>query len=538
VLNAVRSGTSTEVGSSEIRPGYKKRHTFRFISGLVQAEDGVPVHLAYLDDVARARASPNRNIVYYYDFRYADRHSYKRYLNQLERLAIEEISNGCRTPEARTMGAYSFSGVPVFITIGATGTYNLDAFGGQGGSGQYGTAGGRGAEEGGLFGFTAGQVVEIVVGGAGGDAQAASYGGGGGGGGTFVFLKTGAGAYQTLLVAGGGGGGYRSVGGGGTVGAVGSGAGGLAGGYNFAGGGGAGVRSAGGTGGGRYGGTGGASRGGGFTGGAAVGGYYGRSAGVGGFGGGGGGGGYNGGGGGGGYTGGNGGYGAGGLGGTSFDAGTTIAAQTKPGVNSGNGSLTLNLVPCYVRGTLIQTNRGEVPVEILAIGDTVVTVSGARRPVRWIGRRAYARRFLAANPGAQPVRFRAGSLDPVLGGGLPRRDLLVSADHAMFLDGLLVPAGCLVNGTTITLDRGSDRIEYFHIELETHDVILAEGAPSETFVDDDSRNLFHNAAEFAALYPGETGPAWFCAPRVEHGPGLAAVRLRLSAADDRTAAAA
>ena len=454
------------------------------------------------------------------------------------------------------MGAYSFTGSPVFITIGANGRYNLDAFGGQGGNDGSGNSGGRGAEAGGLFNFTSGQVIEIVVGRA-GRTRFIGYGGvgggGGGGGGTFVFLQTGAGTYQTLLVAGGGGGGYGHGGGGGLPdgfpglpgggggggdrsaggsGPAGTGLGGAAGGYNSSnggsGGGGAGAKGPGAMGGGAYGGGGGgggSSRSGNFGGGLSSSGSSGRSPpALGGFGGGGGGAYAGGGGGGGGYTGGVGSNSGAGTGGTSFDFGTIVAAQTLAGANAGNGSLTLSLVPCYCRGTLIRTSRGEMPVEVLAIGDSVVTASGARRPIRWIGRRAYSRRFLASNPGAQPVRIRAGALAE----GVPRRDLLVSADHAMFLDGMLVPAGCLVNGTTILRDRGPERLEYYHVELETHDVILAEGAPSETFMDDDSRGLFHNAAEFTALYPQQASPAWFCAPRVEHGPELEALRRRLS----------
>ncbi len=180
-------------------------------------------------------------------------------------------------------------------------------------------------------------------------------------------------------------------------------------------------------------------------------------------------------------------------------------------------------IACYVQGTRIATPGGEVTVERLAIGDTVLTASGAARPVRWIGRRSYAGRFLAGNRAVQPIRLRAGSL----GGGLPRRDLLVSPEHAMLLDGVLIPAGCLVNGTGIVQERSLRRVDYVHVELDSHDAILAEGAASETFLDDDSRAMFHNAAEFAKLYPDAPQPGRFYARRVTDGEALEAVRRKL-----------
>ncbi len=97
----------------------------------------------------------------------------------------------------------------------------------------------------------------------------------------------------------------------------------------------------------------------------------------------------------------------------------------------------------------------------------------------------------------------------------------------MFLDGLLIPARCLVNESTIVRAR-VDQVHYHHVELDIHDILLAEGAPSESFMDDDSRGVFHNAHEFDALYPDAARPDGFCAPRVEQGAELEAIRQRLA----------
>lgn len=192
-------------------------------------------------------------------------------------------------------------------------------------------------------------------------------------------------------------------------------------------------------------------------------------------------------------------------------------------------------IACFCPGTLIVTGDGEMPVERLAVGQDVITASGRRRPIRWIGQRSYSGRFLAANPAVHPVRIRAGALQ----GALPRRDLVLSPDHAVFLDGLLVPARCLVNGTTIVRERGLARVEYYHVELDSHDILLAEGAPSESFVDDDSRSMFHNVADWERLYPGrERVPAVFCAPRVDSGPELEAIRRKLARVEREVAQAA
>jgi O-antigen biosynthesis protein len=189
----------------------------------------------------------------------------------------------------------------------------------------------------------------------------------------------------------------------------------------------------------------------------------------------------------------------------------------------GHGGADLS-VACFVEGTLIRTESGERPIEQLQIGDRVQTLGGRAVPIRWIGRRHYSEESLAERRDRRPVLFRTGTL----GGCVPRRDLRVSPEHALYLDGVLVPASLLTDGISILPDDSVRAVNYYHLEFDGHEVIFAEGAAAESFVDDNSRRMFDNADEFADLYPNEPRrDAEFCAPRVEDGDGLQALRGRV-----------
>ncbi len=144
--------------------------------------------------------------------------------------------------------------------------------------------------------------------------------------------------------------------------------------------------------------------------------------------------------------------------------------------------------PCFLPGTLIRTDKGEVEVETLRIGDTIVTASGGRRPLCWIGHgKALATR--GRRSAATPVIVRKGAL----GDNLPHRDLHITKGHALYLDDVLIPAEFLVNHRSILWDDRAQEVTVYHLELDAHDVLLANGVPAESYRDDGNRWLFQNA---------------------------------------------
>jgi microcystin-dependent protein len=172
---------------------------------------------------------------------------------------------------------------------------------------------------------------------------------------------------------------------------------------------------------------------------------------------------------------------------------------------------------CFLAGTVIATPDGNKPVEQLAPGDLVLTHSGQARPIVWVG----TGRVLAARGrrnAATPVIVRKGAL----ASNVPFADLRVTKAHSFYIDNTLIPVEFLINHRTIAWDDHAQEVALHHIELETHDVLIANGAPAESYRDDGNRWLFQNANmgwDFPAKQP--------CAAVATGGPVVDAVWRRL-----------
>ena len=194
-------------------------------------------------------------------------------------------------------------------------------------------------------------------------------------------------------------------------------------------------------------------------------------------------------------------------------------------------SLAPNGAACYAAGTSIRTHFGSVPVENLSVGDLIVTASGTTRPIRWVGSRlTYCRQALRPCE-VMPVRVAAHAF----GENRPACDLFVSPGHAICVDVLgevLIPAGALVNGSTIQ-QIDVDEVTYWHVELDSHDIILAENLPAESYLDMGDRGFFKESevVDLVAgpdIDPSQRTHADFCRPFVDSGPVVEAVKAQLA----------
>jgi hypothetical protein len=228
-------------------------------------------------------------------------------------------------------------------------------------------------------------------------------------------------------------------------------------------------------------------------------------------------------------------------GGSSSVVVTLASADVKPdetftlsGDGHGGTDVTDN-VACFTAGTRLLGIDGEIAVEDISVGDVLVTVRHdgpeAGRVV-WVGQRLVQISRHPKPDALRPVIIRAGAI----AAGVPERDISLSPNHAVYLDGCLFEAASLVNGATIRRDMSVETVSYFHVELDRHDIVLADGLPAESYLDTGNRAMF--AGDVMVLHADFASPpdAPFCAPLVREGARLDAVRARLAARALRQAA--
>jgi hypothetical protein len=175
---------------------------------------------------------------------------------------------------------------------------------------------------------------------------------------------------------------------------------------------------------------------------------------------------------------------------------------------------------CYARGTMLRTPDGELPVEKLRAGKQVITLVDGQEVAKTVVWPGHRRINVAGHPRPEtvaPIRI----IRDAFADGMPHRDLIVSPDHAIFVDGKLICARQLVNGTTIRQELDWTAIDYYHVELESHAILLAEGLPAESYIDTGNSGFFANSGAPLVLHPDltdesdyPTREAGSCAPFV------------------------
>ena len=182
-------------------------------------------------------------------------------------------------------------------------------------------------------------------------------------------------------------------------------------------------------------------------------------------------------------------------------------------------------VACFASGTLIETTHGPVAVESLTVGDELLTLSGGIGRIVWIGSRTVDCERHPRPETVWPISIEPGAFAE----NVPSRALVVSPDHGIYHNGVLIPAKLLVNGSTVRQTPVA-LVVYHHVELQRHDIILAEGLPAETYLDVGDRGTF-SGGKVTAPHPDFSARRWEmagCAPIVLTGATLAATKSVLA----------
>lgn len=212
-----------------------------------------------------------------------------------------------------------------------------------------------------------------------------------------------------------------------------------------------------------------------------------------------------------------------------FNLGTAPASIPSE-ITSGSTSLFTTALHgsanCFLTGTRIATPQGLRAIETLGPDDLVLTADGRVVPIIWVWRQEIVN-IQVLSEALTPIVISAGAFGP----DRPLRDLIVTADHAMMLDGLLINAGALVNGDTIrrlTTDQMPARYCYWHIETAAHEVLLTENCPTESYVDYALRQGFDNYDAYLARYGHARPIAEMVLPRIS-AARLVPAHLRVAA---------
>jgi hypothetical protein len=211
------------------------------------------------------------------------------------------------------------------------------------------------------------------------------------------------------------------------------------------------------------------------------------------------------------------------LSGPTFDTGMRLRNIS---LSDGDSNVPYNTIPsiiCFTPGAMITTPRGQVAVENLQVGDLVITADNGLQAIRWIGRKRMTGERLQAFPELRPIRIRKDAF----GDGLPERDMWVSPQHRMLVKSertqldygeteVLVPAKGLLNDLSVTVDYGLRETEYVHILFDKHEVVFANGTPTESFhpgqhaletIEDEARDELFDIFPELAVDPMEYGPS-------------------------------
>ena len=211
--------------------------------------------------------------------------------------------------------------------------------------------------------------------------------------------------------------------------------------------------------------------------------------------------------------------------------GVTMSLVVSASSGNGNGNndslivsvqIDADAVPCFVAGTLIDTETGSRPVEELQVGDRVLTHDGNSKKIRWVGSRRLDSQSLRNFPNLRPVLIKRDAL----GQGRPKRDLYVSPQHRIFICGwraellfgeygVLVPAVHLVNDQTIIRSPSNKPVMYYHFATEQHQIVFANSLPAETLYPGDmalSTVTHSDALELLTIFPELLDPSGKAAP--------------------------